>query len=109
MLAENMAQEIRDFEEAAKKIVADAKAEAGKMLAAAQVDSEQAVKKTKQECHRQWRESIAAAEKEAEDKAVELLRKGKEEADAFYEKEKASVKAAADWLVKEVMTTYGTR
>lgn len=104
-----MAQEIREQEEQARKIVADGKAEAAKIVATAQLNAEQSVKKTKQECHRQLRESIEATEKEAEQKAVEQLEAGKVEAKAFYDKEKASVKSAADWLVKEVTTKYGTR
>ena len=56
LLAENLAQEIRDQEALAKSIVSNAKSEAAKMVAAAQADAEQSVKSTKQQCHRQWRE-----------------------------------------------------
>jgi len=104
-----MAQEIREQEDLARQIVIDAKAEANKIIASAQLNAEQALKKTKQECHRQMREAIAAAEEEAEQKAKEQLKAGEAEAVAFYGKEKASVKSAADWLVKEVTTKYGTR
>ena len=40
-LADNLAQEIREQEAAAKSIVSDAKAEAAKMIAAAQTQAEQ--------------------------------------------------------------------
>ena len=75
-MAENLAQEIRDQEAIAKSIVSNAKAEAAKILAAATADAEQSVKSTKQQCHRQWRERVAAAEKEAEAKAQEITAKG---------------------------------
>ena len=46
-MADNLAQEIREQEAAAKSIVSDAKAEAAKMIAAAQSEAEQSVKSTK--------------------------------------------------------------
>ncbi|MCE5202500.1 MAG: hypothetical protein LLF78_08330 [Synergistaceae bacterium] len=107
-MAENLAQEIREQEAMAKSMIADAKAEAAKMISAAQAEAEQAVKTTKQQCHRQWRESIANAEKEAEVKAKDILLKGEDEAKKFYESRKESVKEVADWLLKEVMKTYGS-
>mgnify|MGYP006924664611 FL=1 len=48
------------------------------------------------------------AEKEAEVKAAEILEKGRTEARECYEKKKAAAAEVADWLVKEVMTTYGS-
>ena len=108
LLTENLAQEIREQESLAKALIAEAKAEAAKMIASAQAKAEQSIKDTRQQCHRQWRESVANAEKEAEVKAAEILKKGWEEAQACYEKKKAAAAEVADWLVKEVMTTYGS-
>ena len=48
MLAENLAQDIRDQEDLAKGIVTDAKSKASKMVADAQTQAEQSVKETKQ-------------------------------------------------------------
>ena len=72
-MAENLAQEIRDQETFAKNIITNAKSEAAKMLASAQTDAEQSIKTTKQQCHRQWRESVANAEREAEARAKDIL------------------------------------
>lgn len=107
-MAENLADEIRNQEALAKKTVTDAKAEAGKVVASANAEAEQLIKSTKQQCHRQWRESVAAAEKEAEGKAEDLLAKGKVQAKEFYEGRKSSVSGVADVLVEEVMATYGS-
>lgn len=107
-MAENLAQEIRDQESLAKNIVADAKAEAAKMLASANAEAEQTVKNTKQQCHRQWRESVANAEKEAEIKAETIIIKGEEEAKNFYDSKKSSTDDVAGWLVKEVVAAYGS-
>ena len=107
-MAENLAQEIRDQETFAKNIITNAKSEAAKMLASAQTDAEQSIKTTKQQCHRQWRESVANAEKEAEAKAKEILLKGEEEAKSFYSSKKANAEEVANWLVREVTATYGS-
>lgn len=108
LLAENLAQEIREQENIAKGIIADAKSEASKMVAAAQVDAEQSMKSTKQQCHRQWRESVAAAEKEAEIRGRDILAKGEAESKAFYEGRKKTAEQVADWLVREVTAAYGS-
>lgn len=108
MLAENLAQEIREQEALAKGIIADAKAEAAKVVASAQTEAEQSIKNTRQQCHRQWRESVANAEKEAETKALDILQKGQADAELFYEQKKKSVEEVANWLVREVMATYGS-
>jgi V/A-type H+-transporting ATPase subunit G/H len=108
LLAENLAQEIREQEALAKGIIADAKAEAAKVVASAQTEAEQSIKNTRQQCHRQWRESVANAEKEAETKALDILQKGQTDAELFYEQKKKSVEEVANWLVREVMATYGS-
>ena len=108
-MAENLAQEIRDQETAAKNIISEAKAEAARLLAAARIDAEQSVKNTRQQCHRQWRERVAEAEREAEAKANEITAKGEAEAKVFYENNKDKTDKVADWLVGEVMAAYGSR
>ena len=107
-MTENLAQEIREQESLAKAVIVAAKAEAAKIVATAQAEAEQLIKDTKQQCHRQWRESVANAEKEAELKAREILEKGQKDAKDYYENKKDSAAEVADWLVKEVMTTYGS-
>ena len=108
-MAENLAQEIRDQEALAKSIVSNAKSEAAKMVAAAQAAAEQSVKSTKQQCHSQWRERVAAAEQEAEAKARKITANGEAEAKVFYEKKKNETDEVANWLVREVMSAYGSR
>ena len=108
-MAENLAQEIRDQEALAKSIVSNAKSEAAKMVAAAQADAEQSVKSTKQQCHRQWRERVAAVEQEAAAKARKITANGEAEAKVFYEKKKNETDEVANWLVREVMSAYGSR
>jgi len=108
LLAENLAQEIREQEALAKETIANAKVEAAKIVASAQAGAEQMIKNTRQQCHRQWRESVANAEKEAEAKACDILKTGQVDADLFYEQKKGSVIEVANWLVREVMATYGS-
>lgn len=108
-MAENLAQEIRNQEEKAKAEITSAQIKASEIVANAQTETERSMKSVRQLCHRQLRESIANAEKEAEEKAVEILRKGQSDAKAFYEQEKGSVEGVADWLVREVIGTYGSR
>ncbi|MEG1836935.1 MAG: hypothetical protein RRZ70_02900 [Synergistaceae bacterium] len=107
-MAENLAQEIREQEALAKGIITEAKKEATKLLASAQADAEQSLKTTKQQCHRHWRESIANAEKEAELKAQNILAKGEAEAKVFYDTKKNEVEEVSNWLVREVVATYGS-
>ena len=107
-MAENLAQEIREQEALAKNIITEAKSAAAKMIAAAQSDAEQSIKSTRQQCHRQWRESVATAEKEADARAKEILAKGEADAKAFYESRKDEAGKTADWLVKEVTAAYGS-
>lgn len=109
MLAENLAQEIREHESMAKNIVAKARAKAAEILAEAQTETEREMKSVRQLCHRQLRESIAGAEKEAEAKAAEIMQKGQSDAKVFYEQKKSSADGVADWLVREVINTYGIR
>ena len=109
LLAENLAQEIRDQEDIAKNMISEAKAEAARLVASARAEAEQSVKSTRQRCHRPWRERVAAAEKEAEAKAAEMTAKGEADAKAFYESKKNETAKVADWLVSEVMAAYGSR
>lgn len=108
LLAEKLADEIREQEAQAKKIITDARAESANILASAQANAEQAVKDTKQQCHRQWRVDVADAEKNAEVEAEKIMAKGEAEARSYYEENKGSVKEVAKWLVKEVVATYGS-
>ncbi len=106
-MVENLAQNLRDQESAAKEIVAKAKAEAARTVAEARGISEQEVKVARQKTHRRFREEIVAAEKEAEGKATAIVTEGKEKADAHYRAASSQVEDISDWIVKEVMATYG--
>jgi Vacuolar (H+)-ATPase G subunit. len=106
-MAENMADEIRAKEAAAKEIVSNARADGARMLATARTAAEQAVKEAKQRSHRYFRDQVKAAEAEAETAAVATVAAGRKEAEAFYEGNKSKTAKVADWLVKEVMSTYG--
>jgi len=108
LLAENLADKIRDQETQAKKIIADAKVESANLLAFAHANAEESLKSTKQQCHREWRESVSEAEKAAEIEAEKIMAKGEAKALSYYEEKKGSVKEVAKWLVKEVMATYGS-
>jgi len=108
LLAENLAQVIREEEALAKSIVADAKSKAAEIIANAQAEAERSMKSTRQLCHRQLREAIVNAEVEAEEKAVVIMRQGQSDAKAFYEQKKGSAGDIADWLVGEVIRTYGS-
>lgn len=108
LLAENLAKEIREQEDMAKSIITGAKARAAEIAANAQNEAERSMKNIRQQCHRELRESIANAEKEAEVKAAEILQKGQSDAKLFYEQKKDSAENVANWLVREVISTYGS-
>lgn len=107
-MVENLAREICEQEENAKGIIADAKIRAAEIIAGAQTGAERSMKNTRQHCHRQLRESIENAEQEAEAAAVDILLKGQQAAKDFYDHKKGSAAGVADWLVREVIGTYGS-
>jgi V/A-type H+-transporting ATPase subunit G/H len=102
-----MADEIRAKEAAAGEIIATAKAEGARMIASARTAGEQAVKEAKQKSHRSFRDQVKDAEREAEALAVKTVEAGREETERFYAGKKPKTAEVADWLLKEVMSTYG--
>lgn len=106
-MASNMADEIRSKEAEAKETIANAKNEASRLLASARTSAEQAIKEARQQSHRYFREQVKKAEAEADAEAVKTVDAGQREADVFYEKNKSKTDKVTDWLVKEVMATYG--
>ena len=108
LLAENLAEGIREQEAMAKRTIAEANVESANILASAQAEAEQLIKSNKQLCHRQWREKVAETEEKADAEAKNIFAKGEEEAKLYYEEKKDSVEAVAKWLVKEVVASYGS-
>jgi len=106
-LALNMADEIRSKETEAKAAVADAKSEASQIIASARTAAEQAMKEAKQKSHRYFREQVKIAEGEADTEAVKTVEAGRREADAFYKSNRSKTEKVTDWLIKEVMSSYG--
>jgi vacuolar-type H+-ATPase subunit H len=102
-----MADEIRVKETAAKEIITSAKAEGARILASARTAGEQAVKEAKQKSHRYFRDQVKEAEVAAEAEAVKVVEAGKVETERFYTVKKPLTVEVTDWLVKEVMSTYG--
>jgi vacuolar-type H+-ATPase subunit H len=102
-----MADEIRSKEAAANEIIAAAKAESARLLAAARTAGEQAVKEAKQKSHRFFRDETRKAEAAAEEEAVKTVESGNKETELFYGENKSRTAEVAGWLVKEVMSTYG--
>jgi vacuolar-type H+-ATPase subunit H len=102
-----MADEIRTKEAAAKEIIVSAKAEGARILASARTSAEQATKEARQKSHRYFRDQVKEAEIEAEAEAVKTVDAGRAEAERFYSSKKPLTVGVADWLVKEVMSTYG--
>lgn len=106
-MAQNMADEIRAKEEDAKEIVANAKSEAARIVASARTVAEQSIKEAKQKSHRFFREQVKQAEGAADEVAVKTVATGQSETDEFYTSNRSKTSSVADWLVKEVMSTYG--
>jgi V/A-type H+-transporting ATPase subunit G/H len=102
-----MADEIRTKEADAREIVARAKTEAARIAAAARTNAEQSVKEARQKSHRYFRDQVKIAESEAETAAVKSIETGRRETEEFYEGNKSRVSGVAEWLIKEVMSTYG--
>jgi V/A-type H+-transporting ATPase subunit G/H len=107
MLAETVADEVRARETEAHEIVAAAKTEGARLVASARTAGEQTIKEARQKSHRYFRDEVRRAESEAEATAVKTVEIGKAEALRFYSGKKTSAAEVADWLVKEVMSTYG--
>ena len=105
---ENLAGEIREQEAMARKIISEANVESANLLAAAQAEAEQLIKTGKQQSHRQWRENVAEAEKEADVEAEKIMTEGDNTAKGYYEERKNKVNEVAKWLVKEVVASYGS-
>ena len=106
-MAETIADEIRAREAMAREIVTSAKEEAARMLASSRTKGEQAVKDARQKSHRHFRDQVKIAEEKAEAEAVKAVETGRAAAERFYEAHKARAFEVAEWLVKEVMSSYG--
>lgn len=106
-MAANLAEEIRQAEESAKKIIQEAKVEASRMVAEARSDGERRLKEAKQELHQLFRQEVAKAEAEAERRADAIKSEGRKETEAFVQSRKARVDKVASWLVEEVTAKYG--
>jgi V/A-type H+-transporting ATPase subunit G/H len=102
-----MADEIRAKESEAKEVIASARAEGARLQASARTAAEQAVKEAKQRSHRYFRDKVKEAEVLADTEARKTVEAGKEETERFYAGNKSRTAEVADWLVKEVMSTYG--
>jgi vacuolar-type H+-ATPase subunit H len=102
-----MADEIRTKEAGAREIVVQAKSEAARIVAGARTAAEQSVKEARQKSHRYFRDQVKAAEAEAEAKAASAVASGRDETEAFYNGNKSRTASVTDWLIKEVMSTYG--
>ncbi|MDR3279249.1 MAG: hypothetical protein LBT23_01945 [Synergistaceae bacterium] len=106
-MAETMADEIRAKEAAAREIIVSAKSEGARLLASARTSGEQSIKEARQKSHRYFRDQVKSAESEAEVAAVKIVETGRAETERFYGEKKSRTSEVADWLVKEVMSTYG--
>ena len=106
-MTQNMADEIRNCELAAQKIISDAKKEASRILAAARTSAEQTIKDTKRQSHRYYREQVKIAEAEADLAAAKTMETGRKEAREYYDDNKSKTIYVADWLVGEVINSYG--
>ena len=105
-MAENLIDEIKAVETQAASKVKEAKAEAVRLQNDAASDSENKIKEARQTASRDFRAKIAAAEKEAEAKAVELVTKGETAAKSFFESNLSKVSEAAKVIAEEVMVRY---
>ena len=106
-MSETLADEVREREASAREIVAQAKAEGARLIASAHTAGEQAIKEARQKSHRYFRDEVRRAEGEAEASAVKIVDAGRVETEKFYSEKKSRTAEVADWLAKEVMSTYG--
>lgn len=105
-MAENLVDEIKATEVKAATIVRDTRADAAQRQNEAVSNSENRIKEARQMAAREFRSKVAAVEKEAEAKAVELVKKGEAEAKAFFDKHMGKVSEAANAIAEEVMVRY---
>ncbi|ADE56934.1 MULTISPECIES: cell envelope integrity/translocation protein TolA [Aminobacterium] len=106
-MATNLADEIKKAESDAKQIVKDAKNEAARLISEAKNEAEVRIKETRQQAFRKYRDNLQKVEEEAEARAGEIVRKGKEGAKAFTNSHQGRVNKTAAWIAEEVMARYG--
>ena len=105
-MADNLIDEIKAAETQVTLKIKEAKAEAVRIQNEAVSDSENKIKEARQTAAREFRTKIAAAEKEAEAKAVGLVTKGESAAKSFLESNLGKVSDAAKAIAEEVMIRY---
>ena len=102
----NLVDEIKSTEIQVALKIKEAKAESVRLLNKAASNSENRIKEARQIAARDYRAKLAAAEKEAEASAVELVSKGEAAAKSFYESNVSKVSDAAKVIAEEVMVRY---
>lgn len=107
-MADNLVDEIKAAETLAALKIKEAKAEAVHLQNKATSDSENKIKEVRQAAARDIRTKTAAAEKEAEAKAIELVTKGEAAAKSFLDSNSNKVSGAAKAIAEEVMNRYAS-
>ena len=103
----DIAQELRQAEEAAKKLVDDSKVKANSILEEARAKADEILKDAKAKARNQYREIVQKAQAEAEEKARTLIEEGKKRISSQRNDYAAKVDKVAALVVEEVMKRYG--
>ncbi len=106
-MALNLAEEIKAVEADSKKRIADAKVEAVRLQNSAANEAEQKLKNAKQNAFKKYRECVSKVEREADERAQNIVEAGRENAAAFSADHKGRITQTATWIAEEVIARYG--
>lgn len=106
-LPADIAQELKETEESAKKLVEEAKSKANGIIEEARVKAEEIIKEAKAKARAQYREIVQQAQAEAEKKAQSIIEQGKKKISSERETYLPKVDHVAALVMEEVMKTYG--
>lgn len=103
----DIAQELRQAEETAKKLVEDAKVKANSILEEARAKADEILKDAKAKARNHYREIVQKAQAKAEERARTLIEEGKKRISSQRNDYAAKVDKVAALVVEEVMKRYG--
>ncbi len=105
-MIDEVLKDIREAEAKAEQIAQDAYAEGKQIVLQAELDAQKQKKATLLECKDDQRNALAAAEKRANIKREEILKKGQKVADKLIEDKNSDIEEQADKLVEVLIAKY---
>lgn len=105
-MIDDVLKDIREAEAEAEQIQQDAYAEGKQIILQAELDAQKQKKATLSECKDDQRAALASAEKRANVKREEILKKGQKAAQKLIEDKNSDIEEQADKLVEVLIAKY---